>query len=131
MSEAFAQDLLRQMPLTPTEKLLKTPSGHVIPSSGIMYVLPITVDNTPLNLSFYIYDINEFDLLIGQPLKQLIHEGKTGKLNYCLGKNFKGTISITHSLNAEDESCPEPDPVVEIKEASFEQFNEPDYEEDA
>jgi hypothetical protein len=35
MSASFAQDLLSYMPLTPTTKLLKSPSGYILPSLGI------------------------------------------------------------------------------------------------
>ena len=38
---AFAHDLLKHMPLTPTIKLLKGLLGHILPSLGIFYVLPI------------------------------------------------------------------------------------------
>jgi hypothetical protein len=41
MSASFAHDLLKDMPLTPTTKLLKSLSGHILPSLGILYVLPI------------------------------------------------------------------------------------------
>jgi hypothetical protein len=41
MSASFAHDLLKHMPLTPTTKLLKSPSGHIVPSLEILYVLPI------------------------------------------------------------------------------------------
>jgi hypothetical protein len=41
MSALFAYDLLKHMPLTPTTKLLKSPSRHIILSLGIIYVLPI------------------------------------------------------------------------------------------
>jgi hypothetical protein len=41
MSASFANDLFRHMPLTPITKLLKNPSGHIVPSLGILYVLPI------------------------------------------------------------------------------------------
>ena len=41
MSASFANDLLKHMPLTPTTKLLKSLSGHILPSLGILYVLPI------------------------------------------------------------------------------------------
>jgi hypothetical protein len=43
MSASFARDLLRHMPLTSTTKLLKSPSGHIVPSLGILYVLSIQV----------------------------------------------------------------------------------------
>jgi hypothetical protein len=86
MSVSFAHDLLEYMSLTPTTKLLKSPSGHILPSLGILYVLPIQVKETLVHMSFYTFDIIEFDLLIGQPIKRLIQEGQTGKLNICLGK---------------------------------------------
>jgi hypothetical protein len=88
MSASFAHDLLEHMALTPTKKLLKSPSGHILPSLGILYVVPIMVNETLVNLSLYIFDIIEFDLLIGQPIERPIHEGKTRKLNICLRKNF-------------------------------------------
>ena len=53
----------------------------------------------------------EFDLLIGQPLERLILEGQTRKLNIRLGKNFKLSIPITHSLNAETEPILKEDPM--------------------
>jgi hypothetical protein len=52
MSASFAHDLLRHMPLTPTTKLLKSPSGHIVLSLGILYVLPIQVKHTMVHLSF-------------------------------------------------------------------------------
>jgi hypothetical protein len=76
MSTSFAQDLLSYMPLTPTTKLLKSPSGYILPSLGILYVLPIEVDGILVRMSFYIYDIIEFDLLIGQPIQRLLLEGQ-------------------------------------------------------
>ena len=41
MSASFTHDLLKHMPLTPTTKLLKRLSGHILPSLGILYVLTI------------------------------------------------------------------------------------------
>jgi hypothetical protein len=41
MSASFAQNLLKHIPLTPTTKLLKSPSELIVQSLGISYVLPI------------------------------------------------------------------------------------------
>jgi hypothetical protein len=41
MSASFAHDLLKDMPLTPTTKLLKSILGHILQCLGILYVLPI------------------------------------------------------------------------------------------
>ena len=65
MPASFAHDLLKHMPLTPITKLLKSLLGHILSSLGILYVLPIQVKGTKVHLSFYIFDIMEFDLLIG------------------------------------------------------------------
>jgi hypothetical protein len=65
MSASLAQNLLKHMPLTPTVKLMKSPSGHIVPSLRVLYVLPIKVEGTMVHLSFYIFDIWDFDLLIG------------------------------------------------------------------
>jgi hypothetical protein len=40
-------------------------------------------------------------------------------------------LSITHSLNAKTEPCPEPNPIEEDKVASLEHLIEPNLEEDA
>ena len=66
-----------------------------------------------VHLSFYIFDIMEFDLLIGQPIKRLIQEGQMGKLKISLGKNFKLSIPITLSPNANIAPIPEEDPIEE------------------
>jgi hypothetical protein len=41
MFASFAHDLLKDIPLTPTTKLLKSLSRHILLSLGILYVLPI------------------------------------------------------------------------------------------
>jgi hypothetical protein len=131
MSASFAHDLITHMSLTPTAKLMKEPLGHINPSLRILYVLPIQVEGVMVHLSFYIFNISDFDLLIGQPLKKLIQEGQTRKFTIHFGKNFQILLSIAHSLNAKTESCLEPDLMEEIKTASLEYLNEPGLEDNA
>jgi hypothetical protein len=119
------------MPLAPTTKLLKSLSGHIVPSLEILCALPILVNGTKVQLNFYIFDIIEFDLLIGQLIERLIQEGQIGKLNIILRKNFKLSIPITHSLNAEIELILEEDPMEEVKVASLGDLIEPNLEDDA
>ena len=83
------------------------------------------------HLSLYIFDIIEFDQLIGQPIERLIQEGQTGKLNIRLGKNFKLSIPITHSLNTETKPIPEEDLMEEVKAASLDDLIEPNLKDDA
>lgn len=41
MSASLAQHLIKHMTLTPTTKLMKNLSGHIIPSLGILHIQPI------------------------------------------------------------------------------------------
>jgi hypothetical protein len=75
MSATFSQDLLKDMPLAPTTKLLKSLSVNIVPSLKILCALPIFVNKTQVLLNFYIFDVMEFHLLIGQPIERLIQEG--------------------------------------------------------
>jgi hypothetical protein len=64
MSVAFAKKLLEDMPLIPTNKLLNSLSGHIIPSLEILCALPVIVNGFQIQLNFYISDVWEFDVLI-------------------------------------------------------------------
>jgi hypothetical protein len=131
MSVAFAKKLLEDMPLIPTNKLLKSLSGHIIPSLGILCALPIIVNGFQVQLNFYIFDVWEFDVLIGLPIERLIQKGQIGKLDVRLGKGFKLSMPINHSLKAKIEPLPEPNSIEEVKVASLEELIEPNLEDDA
>jgi hypothetical protein len=106
MSISLAQYLIRDMTLAPTLKFMRDLSRHIIPSLGILLILPLQVEDTLVHLSFYIFDTRDFDLLIGQPFRRLLYEGQTGKLNICLGKKLLFLLSISHSLNTRTEPYP-------------------------
>ena len=94
------------MQLTPTTKVLKSLSGQILPSEGIFHIIPIKVDETKVYLSFYVFDIWEFDLLIGHPIERLLYEGRNRSINVSLGKSINLSISITRSLHVKTEFCP-------------------------
>jgi len=52
-------------------------------------------------------------------------------LNIRLEKNFKLSIPITHSLNAETEPILEQDPMEEVKVATLDDLIEPNLKDDA
>jgi hypothetical protein len=72
MSVAFAKKLLEDMPLIPTNKLLKSLLGHIIPSLGILCALSVILNGFHVQLNFYIFDVWEFNVLIGSPIERLI-----------------------------------------------------------
>ena len=102
------------MQLTPTTKLLKSLLGKILPSEGIFHLIPIKVDETKVYLSFYVFDIWEFDLLIGRPIERLLHEGRKGSINVCLKKSINLSIPITRSLHVKTELSPEQDLMEEL-----------------
>jgi len=131
MSKSFAHTLPRNTQLTPTTKLLKSLSGQILPSEGIFYLIPIKVDETKVYLSFYVFDIWEFDLLIGHPIERLLHKGRKGSINVSLGKSINLSIPITRSIHVKIELSPEQDPVEEIMAASLLEASNKDLKEDA
>jgi len=131
MSEAFALKLFKKMVLTPTTKVIKESSGRLVPSLGIINVLPLMVEGSMVHLNFYIFDTWDFDLLIGQPFRRLLYEGQTGNLHISFEKDFKFPITISHSLYNKTESYLLSDAMEEVKAASLEFLDEPDLEEEA
>jgi hypothetical protein len=69
ISKSFAHTLPKNFQLTPTTKFLKSLSRQILPSEGIFHLIPIKVDETKVYLSFYVFDMREFDLLIGHPIE--------------------------------------------------------------
>jgi hypothetical protein len=70
MALSFFHQFIKNKTLSPTTKLLKCSSWQIIQSSGILYVLPVSAYNMSIHLSFDIFDIKVFDLLIGYPLEK-------------------------------------------------------------
>jgi hypothetical protein len=125
MSKSFARTLLGNFQLTPATKLLKSLFGQILPSDGIFHLIPIKVDKTKVYLSFYVFDIWEFDLLIGHPIERLLHQGRKGSINVRLGKSINLSISITRSIHAKTELSPKQIPMEEIMAVSLlEAFDE-------
>jgi len=69
MSMSLIEHLIQDMTLIPIIKFMRSLSGHIIPSVGILHILPIQVEGTLVHLSFYIFDRWDFNLLIGQSFR--------------------------------------------------------------
>jgi hypothetical protein len=65
-------------------------------------------------LSFYVFDIWEFDIMIGHLIERFLHEGRKGSINVRLRKSLNFSIPITRSLHVKIELSPEQDPMEEI-----------------
>ena len=83
MSEFLVKNLLGNMPLIPTNKLFKSPTGLIFECSGIVRAMPIEINETDVHIDFHIFAILEFDLLIGYPLENFF------KKNLLMGALMK------------------------------------------
>ena len=89
--EYLLDTLVGNKPLTPIDKYHKCPSGLFFECRGIARDVPITVDKIEVHLDFYIYDILDFDLLLGYPLEKLL--ASHGSLDEMLRENAPATAA--------------------------------------
>ena len=122
MSYTFAKNFLRDIPLIPTNKLLKNCSRHILPSLGVLSALPIVINDFCILLNFYIFDVCDFDIMIGVPIIKLLQEGCSGKLKLKFVKGFSFSILITHAVKVKIEPLPELYPIEEVKTTKFDNF---------
>ena len=66
--------MLGEVTLRPSDKLLKCcPFGHIIVEyRGVTSAVLLTSDKIKVHLDFHIFDVLNFDLLIGYPLENLL-----------------------------------------------------------
>ena len=69
----IAYTLLGDVTLRPSDKLLKCcPFGHIIECRGVASAVLLTLNKIEVHLDFHIFDVLDFDLLIGYPLENLL-----------------------------------------------------------
>ena len=73
--------------------------------------MPVTIDKIEVNLDFHIFDILNFDLLIGYPLKN-IHHSPQGSL-HKLGEMTSASTCLENSMA---KPCPKHNPLEEMHE---------------
>ena len=95
----LAYTLLGNVMLRPSDTLLKScPSGHILKCRGVACAMPLIIDKIEVDLDFHIFDILDFDLLLGSPFeKRLTSQGsldkklrQTASANCLLLRKFYG-----------------------------------------
>ena len=83
--------------LIPSDTLLKScPSGHILECRGVENVVLLIIDKIEVNLDFHIFDILDFDLLLGSPLEKLLTSQES------LDKKLRKTSSATSTFCLEN-----------------------------
>jgi hypothetical protein len=70
--EYLKDTVVGNKPLTPIDKYLRSPLGLFFESWGIARDMPITIDKIDVRLDFHIYNVINFDILLGCPLDKLL-----------------------------------------------------------
>ena len=92
MSTPFASAYFSNEPLAPTNKALRIAPQSNLKGLGLLHNITIYHDKVKMVLDFHIFDIQDFDIMIGHPLKKLFTEPpKTGGLDVKIGR---GTFMI-------------------------------------
>ena len=76
--------------------------------------MPLTIDKIEINLDFHIFDILDFDLLLGSPFEKLLTS--QGSLDKKLRKSASATVSCLENSMAKH--FPEPNPLKEMMHES-------------
>ena len=107
--------LLDNVTLRPSDTLLRScPLGHILKCRGIASAVPLIVDKIEVNLDFHIFNILDFDLLLGSPFEKLLISH--GSLDKKLRKTASATVSCLENSMAKH--FPEPNPLEEMMHES-------------
>jgi len=102
MSASFALSHLSDNPLLPTSRSLWSGPHSTMEGIGILHDIPVWYDKTEIALDFHIFEVQDFDVLIGQPIEklfQIISSSRT--LDVILG----GTAFSSPILRSKDSSA--------------------------
>ena len=95
MSAFFARTYLSDEVLAPTSKHFRVGPCLSLKGFGILHNITIHHNNVEMALDFHIFEIQDFNILIGHPLEKLIVEPpSSGALDVKLGTDTF-TIPIT------------------------------------
>ena len=100
------------------------------PSLVVLSALPNVINDVRIFLNFYIFDVWDFNVMIGVPVIKLLQEGRNGKLDIKFGKGFRFSMPITRTVKVKAEPLPKLNPIEEVKSSKFDNFSQPDLEND-
>ena len=100
MSKSFATSCLGDNPCSPTAKTLRVAPRTVLKGLGILHHITLHAEDVDLVLDFHIFDIQDFDILIGHPLEKLYADPlRIGEMNVKLGRDTY-SIQVTRAKNS-------------------------------
>ena len=118
MSMSFTHAYLGVEPLAPRNISLRVAPWSSLKGRGILHNVIVHHDNVKMALDFHVFDIQDFNIMIGHPLEKLFIEPPTsGDLDIKLGRETF-PIPITRAKNLLVESLPYPQLPKEVMSVS-------------
>ena len=115
MSASFALSHLNDNPLLPTSRSLWIGPCSTIEGIGILHDVPVWYDKTETDLDFNIFEVQDFDVLIGHPVEKLFQNiSSLGTLDVTLGGRAF-SLPILRSKDSLAESMPQEEQVDEVQ----------------
>ena len=114
MSLSFARAILDKVPLIPTTRTLRHKEIVNLECEGVAANVTIYYADVGAHLNFYIFDIQDFDLLIGYPIEKLfVDTSLSGTLDVKLGRD-KYVLSLAQAKNSLADPLPTIETVMEV-----------------
>ena len=88
MSKSFAASCLGENSCSPTTRTLRVAPRTVLKGLWILHHITLHAEDVDLVLDFYIFDIQDFNILIGHPMEKLYADPlRIGEINVKLGRD--------------------------------------------
>ena len=91
----------------------------------------VVINKGHVLLNFYIFDVEDNNLLIGHPLMRFIDGFHSGHLKGQIGKNLNLSIRYVSFINTKIESNPKTNLIEEVMAATHLEPSQPNLEEEA
>ena len=115
MSASFALSYLSDNPLHPTSRSLWSGPRSTMEGIRILHDVPVWYDKTELALDFHIFEVQDFNILIGHPVEKMFQNiSPLGTLDVTLGgKDI--SLPILRSKVSMTEPTPQEETVDEVE----------------
>ena len=96
-------------------KTFQTPSREILEGVGTLQNMSVRHEDLEIILEFFVFDVQDFDLLIGHPIEKLLMDALTlSKLDVRLGKETF-SVQIARVTNSMAEPSLDFEPIEEVK----------------
>jgi len=115
MSASFALSYLSDNPLHPTSRSLWSGPRSTMEGIRILHDVPVWYDKTELALDFHIFEVQDFNILIGHPVEKMFQNiSPLGTLDVTLGGRDI-SLPILRSKDSMTEPTPQEELVDEVE----------------